>query len=105
MPMKTKVIMTRSIHDSLLALVQSFFRDYLGSVRGASAHTIRAYRDALKLFFLFLADRKRRSITELSLNDIHAEAVLRFLGHVETERGNSPTPRTPRPAAHRPVPQ
>src|SRR2546429_4824237 len=62
-----------------LALVQSFFRDYLGSVRGASAHTIRAYRDALKLFFLFLADRKRRSITELSLNDIQAEAVLSFL--------------------------
>lgn len=65
--------MTQSKDNSLLALVQSFFRDYLGGIRGASAHTIRAYRDALKLFFLFLAHRKRRSIAELSLEDIQAE--------------------------------
>ena len=93
--------MTRSKHDNLLALVQSFFRDYLGSVRGASAHTIRAYRDALKLFFLFLAGRKRRSIAELTLDDIQAEAVLSFLSHVETKRGNSATTRNSRLAALR----
>jgi len=93
--------MTRSRHDSLLALVQSFFRDYLGSVRGASAHTIRAYRDALKLFFLFLADQKRRSIAELSLDDIQAEAVLSFLGYVESQRENSATTRNSRLAALR----
>ena len=93
--------MTRSRHDSLLALVQSFFRDYLGSVRGASAHTIRAYRDALKLFFSFLADRKRRSIAELSLDDIQADAVLSFLGYVESQRKNSATTRNSRLAALR----
>ena len=47
--------MMRKERDRLLALVQSFFRDYLRNVRGASDHTIRAYRDALRLFFLFLA--------------------------------------------------
>ena len=93
--------MTRSKHDSLLALVQSFFRDYLASVRGASAHTIRAYRDALKLFFSFLADWKRRSIAELSLDDIQAEDVLRFLGYVESQRGNSATTRNSRLVALR----
>lgn len=93
--------MTRSSHDNLLALVQSFFRDYLGSVRGASAHTFRAYRDALKLFFLFLAGGKRRSIAELSLDDIQAEHVLSFLGYVETERKNSATTRNARLAALR----
>jgi integrase/recombinase XerD len=93
--------MTRSSHDNLLALLQSFFRDYLGSVRGASTHTVRAYRDALKLFFLFLAGRKRRSVAELSLDDIQAEAVLSFLSHVETKRGNSATTRNSRLAALR----
>ena len=47
--------MSRSEPDSLLSLTQSFFLNYLRSTRGASSHTISAYRDALKLFFLFLA--------------------------------------------------
>ena len=46
--------MSRSKPDSLLTLTQSFFLNYLQSTRGASSHTVRAYRDALKLFFLFL---------------------------------------------------
>ena len=46
--------MSRFKPDSLLALTQSFFLNYLRSMRGASSHTVRAYRDALKLFFLFL---------------------------------------------------
>ena len=41
--------------DSLLALTQSLFVSYLQSTRVASGHTVRAYRDALTLFFLFLA--------------------------------------------------
>jgi site-specific recombinase XerD len=41
-------------------LVQTFFRQYLQSVRGASDHTVRAYRDALRLFFAFLVDRRAR---------------------------------------------
>ncbi len=93
--------MTRSRDDNLLALVQNFFRDYLGSVREASAHTIRAYRDALKLFFSFLADRKRRSIAELRVDDIQAEAVLSFLVYVESQRENSATTRNSRLAGLR----
>ena len=47
--------MRRPKQNDLLTLLQSFFRDYLERVRGASNHTIRAYRDTLRLFFLFLA--------------------------------------------------
>jgi integrase/recombinase XerD len=47
--------MNRAKTDSLLALTQSFFLGYLQSTRGASPHTVRAYRDALKLFFQYLA--------------------------------------------------
>ena len=52
-------------------------------------------------FFSFLADRKRRSIAELSLDDIQADAVLSFLGYVESQRRNSATTRNSRLAALR----
>jgi hypothetical protein len=42
--------MSRSQTESLLSSTQSFFQNYLRQTRGASAHTVRAYRDALKLF-------------------------------------------------------
>jgi integrase/recombinase XerD len=60
----------QSKNESLLALVQSFFEDHLRRVAGASEHTIRAYRDALKLFFLFLSDNTGRSIANLRLGDV-----------------------------------
>ena len=66
-------------HDSLLALVQSFFEDHLRRVIGASEHTVRAYRDALRLYFLFLADSTGRSVADLRLDDVRAQSVLAFL--------------------------
>jgi site-specific recombinase XerD len=94
--------MTRAPRDTLLALVQSFFQEYLRGVRGASDHTIRAYRDALTLFFRFLvARRQRRSVAALTLDDIQADAVLAFLEHVESRRGNSAATRNCRLVALR----
>src|ERR1700677_1068128 len=93
--------MSRSQPDSLLALTQSFFVNYLQSTRGASAHTVRAYRDALKLFFLFLAGQKRKQIADLELDDIQAEVVLTFLDHIESKRSNSAVTRNCRLAAIR----
>lgn len=93
--------MSQRATDPLLALVQSFFVDHLRRVRGASEHTIRAYRDGLRLFFLFLAARTRRSIADLRLDDIRVEAVLAFLQHVESIRGNRAVTRNCRLAAIR----
>ena len=39
----------RASDDSLPRLVEAFFRDHLGRLRAASPHTVRAYRDALRL--------------------------------------------------------
>src|ERR1700680_2394963 len=87
----------------LLTGVQSFFQMYLRGIRGASEHTIRAYRDALTLFFTFLSARrgKRRTAADLTLDDIQAEAVLGFLDHVERQRGNGVATRNCRLAALR----
>src|SRR5450755_2028348 len=93
--------MRRANSESLLGLTESFFQTYLRHTRGASVHTIRAYRDALKLFYLFLADQKHKPVADLAVSDIQSESVLAFLNHVESKRGNSAVTRNCRLAAVR----
>ena len=93
--------MSRTCTESLLSSTQSFFHQYLRQTRGASAHTVRAYRDALKLFFLFLAKHERKSVADLTLDDVRANTVLAFLEHIEAKRGNSAITRNCRLAAVR----
>lgn len=85
--------------DPLLALVQSFFVEHLRLVRGASEHTVRAYRDALTLYFVFLANGRGDSVGALRLSDISAQSVLAFLAHIESKRGNKAVTRNCRLAA------
>jgi site-specific recombinase XerD len=87
--------------ETLLALVQSFFANHLRRTRGASEHTVRAYRDGLRTFFLFLANHVGHSVSDLRLDDIRAEAVLAFLSHLESARGNGIKTRNCRLAAIR----
>ncbi len=82
--------MRRSHIESLLSSTQSFFQKYLRQTRGASAHTVRAYRDALKLFFLFLADHERKPVAGLTLDDVRANTVLAFLEHISKPSGATP---------------
>lgn len=88
-------------HNAMLLLVESFFRDYLRRVRGASSLTIRSYRDAIRLLLCFLADSSGRPVSKLTLDDLVAEQVLAFLDHLESRRGNTVTSRNQRLAAIR----
>jgi len=90
---------TRTRKASLLGLLEGYFTDHLQRVRGASRHTLRAYGHALRLFMLFLTQRRHCSIGALGLDDITVEAVLAFLDHVETARRNVPATRNCRLAA------
>lgn len=92
---------TTHTHDAMLLLVESFFRDYLRRVRGASSLTIRSYRDAIRLLLCFLADSGGRPVSKLTPDDLAAERVLEFLDHLETDRGNTATSRNQRLAAIR----
>jgi len=94
------VVLSRAA-DPLLRLVESYFRDHLQRVRGASRHTVRAYGHALRLFFSFLARRRRCCVAALSLDDIGVEHVLAFLNHLEDERRNHAATRNCRLAAIR----
>jgi integrase/recombinase XerD len=93
--------MSRSPSRELFAHVQSYFTEYLPRQRGASVHTIRAYRDALALLFRFVADQRGRGVASLQLSDLDADTVTHFLEHIETERSNSAATRNSRRTAIR----
>ena len=82
-------------------LVESFFTEYLPRQRGSSQHTVRAYRDALKLLFEFTAQRSGRQIASLELGDLDVDAITGFLDHIEINRSNSAATRNCRRAALR----
>jgi integrase/recombinase XerD len=70
----------------LMHYVQRFFQDYLRAHRGLSSNTVFAYRDAIKLYLIFLSKHTRSHITKLSLDNLNVETVLAFLSDVEKTR-------------------
>jgi site-specific recombinase XerD len=84
---------------SLGSVIHDFFAGYLALQRGVRPATLRSYRDGLRLFLRFLAQSRRRKITQLAVEDLTFEAVLAFLRHLEEERGNRPSTRNQRLAA------
>ena len=93
--------MSRTPTRGLFAQVETYFTDYLPKQRGASVHTVRAYRDALTLLIKFVAEQLGRGVATLQLSDLDADAVMRFLDHIELERANTAATRNCRRAAIR----
>src|SRR4051812_36235688 len=93
--------MSRSASRSLFGHLQSYFTEYLPRQRGASVHTVRAYRDALTLLLKFVAEQRGRGVASLQSSDLDADAVTGFLDHIETSRSNSAATRNCRRAAIR----
>jgi site-specific recombinase XerD len=85
--------------DNLATHIRSFFEQHLVSQRGLSSHTILAYRDTMKLFLGFAARQRRKSTINLSLEDLNADTVRRFLDHLERVRQNTAATRNHRLAA------
>lgn len=69
-------------------LMHSFFTDHLITAKGLRPASVRSYRDTMRLFLVFLAERRHTKITRLNLDDLTFEAVLEFLRHLEDVRGN-----------------
>lgn len=66
-----------------------FFTDRLAKQRQASAHTIAAYRDTLRLLFVFLQERTGESPAQLDWADLDHTSISAFLEYLETDRHNS----------------
>lgn len=62
-------------------------------------HTIRSYRDTIRLLVGFAAQRAGTAASRLTFNDLDAKTVGAFLDHLEHERGCSPRTRNARLAA------
>jgi site-specific recombinase XerD len=84
---------------ALAPTLQSFFTDYLIGQRGASPHTIAAYRDAFRLLLTHLHDRDGIAPNDLDIVDLNAEAIAGFLTMLEQDRHNSVGTRNARLAA------
>jgi integrase/recombinase XerD len=87
---------------SLLApTLQAFFSERLTGQRQASAHTITAYRDTVRLLLAFAAEHRGKPPSELDIDDLQAPLIGAFLDHLEHERGNTIRTRNARLAAIR----
>ena len=87
---------------SLLApTLQAFFTDRLIGQKRASAHTIAAYRDTIRLLLTFAAQHTAKAPSDLDIDDLQAPLIGAFLDHLEHERGNTIRTRNARLAAIR----
>jgi integrase/recombinase XerD len=85
--------------SALAPTLQAFFTDYLLRQRQASAHTIAAYRDAIRLLLQFTAERTGRRPHQLDIADLDAPLLVAFLEHLEHQRQNTIRTRNARLAA------
>jgi len=58
--------------------IHQFFDRYLPHIKGVSEHTLKAYRDAFKLFLIFAAAYYRIKIRSLRLEHITAQVICRL---------------------------
>ncbi|MCP4202765.1 MAG: site-specific integrase, partial [bacterium] len=69
--------------------ITAFLRDHLVGQRGASEHTRDSYALSFQLLFTFASQELRRAPSDLSLEDIDALLVARFLEYLEATRNNT----------------
>jgi site-specific recombinase XerD len=84
---------------TLAPTLQAFFTDRLVRQRGASPHTIAAYRDTMRLLLTFAQQRLSKQPSALELADLDASLIGEFLDHLQHERGNGVRTRNARLAA------
>lgn len=84
---------------TLMFLLQGFFTERLARQLQASAQTVAAYRDTMKLLLLFAAHRSSKRPSRLAIEDVDAVAVGAFLDHLDNQRHNSTATRNARLSA------
>jgi integrase/recombinase XerD len=75
--------------SDLAALLEGFFAQRLIAQRRVSPHTLASYRDTFRLLLKFAEQHLGPPPSELTLCDLNAEFIGRFLDHLESDRTNS----------------
>jgi integrase/recombinase XerD len=87
-------------NDSLLGpWLRRFLLDHLVSERNLSRSTQRSYRDTLRLLIPFVSADVRKTADQLTVVDVSADLIRRFLQHLEEQRHCSVATRNQRLAA------
>lgn len=76
--------------------VQLYFTKFLTLQRGMSPNTVASYSDAISLFLVFCAEKKKIRPEKLTFQRINKAAVEEFCNWLETERNNSISTRNQR---------
>jgi integrase/recombinase XerD len=79
--------------------ITAFLQQRLVDERNASGNTCESYAYSFKLLFEFVADRLKTPPSKLGFEQINAQLVVDFLGHLEVARGNGTNSRNTRLAA------
>jgi integrase/recombinase XerD len=84
---------------TLAPTLEAFFTSRLINEKGASPHTIAAYRDTFRLLLGFAHTHTGKPPSKLEIEHLDASLITAFLDHLEHDRGNSPRTRNARLAA------
>lgn len=76
--------------------IREFLVVYLPQIRGKSSHTVKAYREALNLFILFLKDTRHIDIFGFTTSMITGQTVMEFLNWLVEKRSCKITTRNHR---------
>ena len=82
--------------DRLGPWVRRFLLEYVVGERNFAVNTQRSYRDTLALLIPFLASATKTLVDRLRVEDVSADAVRQFLGHLEQARACRVTTRNQR---------
>ncbi len=88
-------------NSALGTWIKRFLMEYLPTERNLAVNTLKSYRDCLTLLLPFVARRCGKPVERLKIEDLSADRVTAFLGHLERERGCSVPTRNQRLAAIR----
>jgi integrase/recombinase XerD len=79
----------------------AFLREHLPRERDASPHTVATYAHCFALLVRFAAKQLDRRPSDLEIQHLDPDLLLRFLDQIETDRGNSARTRNARLIATR----
>ena len=81
--------------------LRRFLCEHIVSERNLARNTCKSYRDTFSLLLPFVSRKLRRPVDRLTITDLTSQLVLRFLAHIEEDRGCSVRTRNQRLAAIR----
>ena len=76
-------------HELLGPWLRRFLTEHIVTERNLARNTRSSYRDTFRLLLPFASRKVRNPVYRLTVRDLESSLVLKFLAHVEDDRGCS----------------